>query len=162
MEEPVHGPRNLLLRQEPLVVAAERGQGLGVGGRPEAEAQLVEELGDELGLVVVYRNYTCFVLIIRIRVRVADDQEVARDLRGASSVSRAASVAPRSLISARRDTTRRSRVPTDLRILSRSSPYFRTARSNFWAVSGDLCGNQPVSRDYSPRSLSRRQRGRAG
>ena len=32
-EEPVHGPRDLLLRQEPLVVAAERGQGLGVGRR---------------------------------------------------------------------------------------------------------------------------------
>ena len=32
-EEPVHGPRDLLLRQEPLVVAAERRQGLGVGRR---------------------------------------------------------------------------------------------------------------------------------
>ncbi len=32
-EEPVHRPRDLLLRQEPLVVAAERGQGLGVGRR---------------------------------------------------------------------------------------------------------------------------------
>ena len=32
-EEPVHRPRDLLLRQEPLVVAAERRQGLGVGRR---------------------------------------------------------------------------------------------------------------------------------
>ena len=56
VEEPVHGPRDLLLRQEPLVVAAERREGLGVGGRPEAEAQLVQELGDEPRLVVVYRN----------------------------------------------------------------------------------------------------------
>ena len=32
-EEPVHRPRDLLLRQEPLVVAAERREGLGVGRR---------------------------------------------------------------------------------------------------------------------------------
>ena len=71
VEEPVHGPRDLLLGKEPLVVAAERGQGFGVGGRPEAEAQLVQKLGDELGLAVVYRNYTCFVLVVGVRVRVA-------------------------------------------------------------------------------------------
>ena len=53
VEEPVHGPRDLLLRQEPLVVAAERGQGLGVGGRTQSAAQLVQKLGDELGLAVV-------------------------------------------------------------------------------------------------------------
>ena len=116
-----------------------------MGRRTQSAAQLVQKLGDELGLAVVDGYDAGVVLIIRIRVGIADDEEVARDLCGASW-SRAASVAPRSLISARRDTTRRRRVPTDLRILSRSSPYFRTARSNFWAVSGDLCGNQPVSR----------------
>ena len=47
VEEPVHGPRDLLLREEPLVVAAERREGLGVGDRPEAAAQLVKKLGDE-------------------------------------------------------------------------------------------------------------------
>ena len=84
MEEPVHGPRDLLLREEPLVVAAERREGLGVGGRPEAEAQLVQKLGDELGLAVVDGYDAGVVLIIRIRVGIADDEEVARDLCGAS------------------------------------------------------------------------------
>ena len=79
MEEPVHGPRDLLLGQEPLVVAAERREGLGVGGRPEAEAQLVQKLGDEPRLVFINSDDAGVVLIIRIRVRVADDQEVARD-----------------------------------------------------------------------------------
>ena len=84
VEEPVHGPRHLLLRQEPLVVAAERGQGLGVGRRTQSAAQLVQELGDELGLAVVYRNYTCFVLVVGVGIGIADDEEVARDLCGTS------------------------------------------------------------------------------
>ena len=83
MEEPVHGPRDLLLGQEPLVVAAERREGLGVGRRTQSAAQLVEELGDEPRLVVVDGDDAGVVLIIRIRVRVADDEEVARDLCGA-------------------------------------------------------------------------------
>ena len=79
MEEPVHGPRDLLLREEPLVVAAERREGLGVGGRPEAEAQLVEELGDELGLDVVDLYNSGVVLVVGVGIGIADDEEVARD-----------------------------------------------------------------------------------
>ena len=84
VEQPVHRPRDLLLRQEPLVVAAERGQGLGVGRRTQSAAQLLQKLGDEPRLVFINSDDASVVLVVGVRVRVADDEEVARDLCGAS------------------------------------------------------------------------------
>ena len=82
VEEPVHGPRDLLLREEPLVVAAERGQGLGVGGGPEAEAQLVQKLGDEPRLVVVYRTSRAQRIDPVTRVTLREQASDLRECRG--------------------------------------------------------------------------------
>ena len=82
VEEPVHGPRDLLLRQEPLVVAAERREGLGVGRGTQSAAQLVEELGDEPRLVFINSYDAGVVLVVGVGIGVADDEEVARDLCG--------------------------------------------------------------------------------
>ena len=82
VEEAVHRPRDLLLREEPLVVAAERGQGLGVGRRTQTAAQLVQKLGDEPRLVFINRYNAGVVLVVGVGIGVADDEEVARDLCG--------------------------------------------------------------------------------
>ena len=55
-----------------------------MGRRTQTAAQLVQKLGDEPRLVFINRYNAGVVLVVGVRVRVADDEEVARYLCGAS------------------------------------------------------------------------------
>ena len=54
-----------------------------MGRGTQSAAQLVQKLGDEPRLVFINSYDAGVFLVVGVRVRVADDEEVARDLCGA-------------------------------------------------------------------------------